>query len=154
MNVGLFFGSFNPIHNGHINIAQDILDSGEVDEIWMVLSPKSPDKNLILDVFSRYSLMQIALDNMHNIEISKIEFDMPTPNYTYHTLIKLSKKFPKIHFKIIMGQDNYDKINSKKSNAKFIGLSSGGLMKNYCQKNMFQVIRTHILYQKPKNPSK
>ena len=88
MNVGLFFGSFNPIHNGHINIAQDILDSGEVDEIWMVLSPKSPDKNLILDVFSRYSLMQIALDNMHNIEISKIEFDMPTPNYTYHTLIK------------------------------------------------------------------
>ena len=71
MNVGLFFGTFNPIHNGHINIAQDILDSGEVDEIWMVLSPKSPDKNLILDVFSRYSLMQIALDNMHNIEISK-----------------------------------------------------------------------------------
>ena len=119
MNVGLFFGSFNPIHNGHINIAQDILDSGEVDEIWMVLSPKSPDKNLILDVFSRYSLMQIALDNMHNIEISKIEFDMPTPNYTYHTLIKLSKKFPKIHFKIIMGQDNYDKINSWKE-YKFI----------------------------------
>ena len=111
MNVGLFFGSFNPIHNGHINIAQDILDSGEVDEIWMVLSPKSPDKNLILDVFSRYSLMQIALDNMHNIEISKIEFDMPTPNYTYHTLIKLSKIFPKIHFKIIMGQDNYENIN-------------------------------------------
>lgn len=114
MIIGLYFGSFNPIHNGHINISREILKKTEINNIWMVLSPKSPTKTSLLDKNIRYKLMDMALNGEGNISISKIEFDMPQPNYTYKTLNKLKKEFPNQEFKIIMGQDNYDNINSWK----------------------------------------
>ena len=114
MIIGLYFGSFNPIHNGHINISKEVLKKTEINHIWMVLSPKSPAKTILLDKNIRYKLMEMAIDEVEGVSISKIEFDMPQPNYTYRTLNKLKKEFPGKEFKIIMGQDNYDNINSWK----------------------------------------
>ena len=98
MTVGLFFGSFNPIHNGHLNIAREILKKTEIDSVWMVLSPKSPDKEEVLDKNDRYELMRLALMSESKIVISKVEFNLKTPNYTYLTLLELSKKHPNDNF--------------------------------------------------------
>ena len=114
MTVGLFFGSFNPIHNGHLNIAREILKKTEIDSIWMVLSPKSPDKEVVLDKNDRYELMRLALMSESKIIISKVEFNLKTPNYTYLTLLELSKKHPNDNFILLMGEDNYKNINDWK----------------------------------------
>ncbi len=114
MSIGLYFGSFNPIHNGHIKISEEILKKTEIDNIWMILSPQSPEKSSILDKNIRLRLMEIALRGLKNITISKIEFNMPQPNYTHKTLKKILKEFPKEKFKIIMGQDNYENLSSWK----------------------------------------
>ena len=111
MTIGLFFGSFNPIHNGHLNIAREVLKKTEIDSIWMVLSPRSPDKEEVLDKKGRYELMRLALMSETKINISKVEFNLKTPNYTYLTLLELSKKHPNYNFIILMGEDNYKNIN-------------------------------------------
>ena len=111
MTIGLFFGSFNPIHNGHLNIAREVLKKTEIDSIWMVLSPRSPDKEELLDKKDRYELMRLALMSETKINISKVEFNLKTPNYTYLTLLELSKKHPNYNFIILMGEDNYKNIN-------------------------------------------
>ncbi len=111
MTIGLFFGSFNPIHNGHLNIAREVLKKTEIDSIWMVLSPRSPDKEEVLDKKDRYELMRLALMSETKINISKVEFNLKTPNYTYLTLLELSKKHPNYNFIILMGEDNYKNIN-------------------------------------------
>jgi len=117
MTIGLFFGSFNPIHNGHLNIAREVLKKTEIDSIWMVLSPRSPDKEEVLDKKDRYELMRLALMSETKINISKVEFNLKTPNYTYLTLLELSKKHPNYNFIILMGEDNYKNINDwKESN--------------------------------------
>ena len=112
MIVGLYFGSFNPIHNGHINIAKEILKKTDINNIWIILSPNSPSKSSLLDKNIRYRLMEMAFIGVEGISISNIEFNMPQPNYTYKTLKKIKKEFPGKEFKIIMGQDNYENINS------------------------------------------
>ena len=114
MNIGLYFGSFNPIHNGHISIAQELLKKRELNEIWMVLSPQSPVKKSTLNKEIRLSLMEIGLRGLKNITISKVEFNMPLPNYTSNTLNKILKDYPNENFKIIMGHDNYENISSWK----------------------------------------
>ena len=123
MTVGLFFGSFNPIHNGHLNIAREVLNKTEIDNVWMVLSPESPYKKELLDKDDRYELMKMALMSEDNITISKVEFNLKSPNYTYLTLIELSKKFPNDNFIILMGEDNYKNIRSWKE--------SGYIINNY-----------------------
>ena len=94
MNIGLFFGSFNPIHNGHIGLAEKIIKKKQVELIWLVLSPQSPDKKSLLSKEARSELIEIALKNKNQIVLSKIEFDLPIPNYTYKTLQLIIKKFP------------------------------------------------------------
>ena len=117
MTIGLFFGSFNPIHNGHIGIAREVLKQSDIDHIWMVLSPKSPDKEEVLSKEDRNELMKSALISEKEITVSTIEFDMKTPNYTYQTLIKISKSYPDDKFIIIMGEDNYKNLSKwKESN--------------------------------------
>ena len=114
MTIGLFFGSFNPIHNGHLNIAREFLKKTEVDSIWMVLSPKSPDKEEVLDKKDRYELMKLALMSENKITISTIEFNLKIPNYTYNTLMKISDNYPNDNFIILMGEDNYKNIREWK----------------------------------------
>ena len=106
MIVGLYFGSFNPIHNGHINIAKEILKKTDINNIWMVLSPNSPSKTSLLDKNIRYRLMEMAFIGVEGISISNIEFNMPQPSYTFDTLIKIKSQNPENDYIIIMGADN------------------------------------------------
>ena len=107
-NIGLYFGSFNPVHIGHFIVANTVLDRMELDEIWFIVSPKSPDKQNIdlLDHRERYNILKEALREDRKMYVSNVEFDMEQPNYTYLTLRKLREKYPTFTFSIIMGSDN------------------------------------------------
>ncbi len=112
--IGLLFGSFNPIHYGHIGIAQQIIKQNLVDEIWFVLSPQNPLKNKsdLLDDKLRLQILNLAINNIDKLKVSDIEFSMQKPSYTHKTLEKLSNKFPENKFALIIGTDileNFDK---------------------------------------------
>ncbi len=94
--VGLFFGSFNPIHNGHLILAELILEKASLNECWFVLSPHNPHKkkSSLLDQNHRLFLLQEVLKNHPNLKISTIEFKLPQPNYTINTLVHLKEQFP------------------------------------------------------------
>ena len=108
MRVGLFFGSFNPIHQGHLIIGQFILNQANLDEIWYVVSPQNPLKTPkdLFDEKDRLKMVQMAVATNPQFKASDIEFDMPRPSYTSSTLKKLQKENPKDEFTLIMGTDN------------------------------------------------
>lgn len=109
MNVGLFFGSFNPIHIGHLIIANHLVEHSDLDQIWFVVTPHSPHKkkNSLLDDHHRLMMVNIALeDDYPKLKSSNIEFDLPQPSYTATTLIYIAEKYPEINFSLIMGEDN------------------------------------------------
>ena len=107
-NIGLFFGTFNPIHSGHLIMGNHIAEFGPVDEVWFVITPQSPfkQKTSMLENHHRYELVYQATENYPHLKPSKIEFDMPMPNYTSKTLGVLSEKYPDYQFHLIMGEDN------------------------------------------------
>lgn len=107
MKIGLYFGSFNPIHNGHLIIAQFMLNQAGLDEVWIMVSPQNPLKS-VKDLYpenTRLELAEIAVENCEKIKVSDYEFSMPRPSYTADTLRKLVKKYPKYEFELIMGSD-------------------------------------------------
>lgn len=106
--VGLFFGSFNPIHIGHLVIANHIAHSGMVDEVWFVVSPQNPfkKKKTLLEDYHRLALVNEAIDENPKLKASDIEFTMPQPSYTADTLAFLMDKYPDNEFSLIMGEDN------------------------------------------------
>jgi nicotinate-nucleotide adenylyltransferase len=108
MKVGLFFGSFNPIHMGHLIIANLMAETTDLKKVWFVVSPQNPLKPSkgLLHEFDRYDMVRAAIFNNYNLEVSDIEFHLPKPSYTIHTLVHLHEKFPDKEFKIIMGEDN------------------------------------------------
>lgn len=112
--IGLFFGTFNPIHIGHLIMANHIAEFGPVDEVWFVITPLSPfkKKESLLENHHRYELVYRATEQFPNLKPSKIEFDMPEPNYTSKTLEKLLEVFPDYEFHLIIGEDNM--VNFKK----------------------------------------
>lgn len=108
MKVGLYFGSFNPVHNGHLIIAQAVLELSKLDEVWFVVSPQNPfkrNKNLLHE-FDRYDMVKFAIEDNDRFKVSDIEFNMPRPSYTIDTLAYLKEKHPGHHFKLIIGGDN------------------------------------------------
>ena len=107
-NVGLFFGSFNPIHVGHLVIANHIANSDFVDEVWLVVSPQNPfkEKKTLLADHHRLALVNEAVEDNPKLKSSDIEFKMPQPSYTADTLAYLIDKYPNIDFSLIMGEDN------------------------------------------------
>jgi len=109
MKVGLYFGSFNPIHIGHLIIANHIVNNAEVDEVWFVVSPQNPlkESSSLLNEQHRYSLVKIAIEDEKKLKASSVEFSMPKPSYTIDTLIYLSEKFKQHHFTLIIGSDSY-----------------------------------------------
>lgn len=117
MKIGLYFGSFNPIHTGHLLIANHIINYKLVDEIWMVVSPQNPFKNenQLLNANHRLSLVKMAIENTPKIKASNVEFNLPKPSYTIHTLAYLKEKFPQHHFSIIMGSDGFLNIDKWKN---------------------------------------
>ena len=108
MKVGLFFGSFNPIHVGHLIIANVAHQSTELDQVWFIVSPQNPfkkNKNLLHE-FDRYDLVQAAIEDDYHFRASDVEFQMPRPSYTVDTLAVLSEKYPDHAFTLIIGEDN------------------------------------------------
>ncbi len=108
MKVALFFGSFNPIHTGHLIIGQHILNHTNHDELWYVVSPQNPDKEkqTLLEDYHRLALVRLAIEDNSNMKASDIEFSLPKPSYTIDTLSYLKEKHPNHSFSIIMGEDN------------------------------------------------
>jgi nicotinate-nucleotide adenylyltransferase len=121
IKIGLFFGSFNPVHNGHLIIAKHISQFTDLDEVWLVVSPQNPFKQAatLLNENHRYFLIQAALENEKNLKASNIEFKLPKPSYTADTLVYLKEKFSESEFVIIVGSDSYQNIEKWK-NANFI----------------------------------
>ncbi|NOU39528.1 MAG: nicotinate-nucleotide adenylyltransferase [Ferruginibacter sp.] len=121
MKIGLYFGSFNPIHTGHLIIANHIANNTQLDEVWFVVSPQNPFKNTnsLLNEQHRLSLVKIAIEGEKKLKASNIEFKLPKPSYTADTLIYLSEKYPNNVFSIIMGSDGYQNIEKWK-NFKYI----------------------------------
>jgi nicotinate-nucleotide adenylyltransferase len=110
MKIGLFFGSFNPIHAGHMIIAQVMATHTDLDKVWFVVSPQNPLKSSkgLLHEFDRYDLVKVAIADNNKFEVSDIEFHLPKPSYTIHTLANLSEKHPGKEFKLILGEDNLE----------------------------------------------
>lgn len=108
MKIGLFFGTFNPIHVGHLIIANHMAEHSDLDQIWMVITPHSPfkEKASLLSDYDRLHMVHLATEGYDKIHPSDIEFKLPQPNYTVHTLAHLSEKFPQHEFALIMGEDN------------------------------------------------
>lgn len=108
MRLGLYFGSFNPIHNGHLIIAQAVLELSQLDEIWFIVSPQNPLKKnkSLLHEFDRYDMVRAAIEDNDRFKVSDIEFNTPRPSYTIDTLIYLKERYPNHDFKLIIGSDN------------------------------------------------
>ena len=108
MNIGLYFGTFDPIHLGHINIANFLIKKGTFKKIWFIVTPQNPVKsnNNISDFIHRYEMVKIQVKDNDNIQASDIELNLEKPNYTINTLNYLSSKFINYNFGIIIGEDN------------------------------------------------
>ena len=114
MNIALLFGSFNPVHNGHLAMAHVALQSNTCDEVWLVVSPHNPLKSLytLASANDRAHMVSLALQNESNIKICTIEFDMPTPSYTIHTIRKLKEEYPSFNFHILCGTDVVNQLSA------------------------------------------
>ena len=106
--IGLYFGTFNPIHIGHLAIANHMAEFSDLDEIWLVVTPHNPHKKkkTLLDNHHRLEMVYRAVESYPKLKPSDIEFKLPQPNYTIHTLIHLQEKYPNKEFHLIMGEDN------------------------------------------------
>ncbi|CAM1359357.1 putative nicotinate-nucleotide adenylyltransferase [Tenacibaculum litoreum] len=116
-NIGLYFGTFNPIHIGHLIIANHLVENSDLDEIWMVVTPHNPfkKKSSLLDNHHRLEMVYLATEEYEKIQPSDIEFNLPQPNYTINTLVHISEKFPHHKFSLIMGEDNLKSLHKWKN---------------------------------------
>ncbi len=133
MKIGLYFGSFNPIHVGHLIIASHIADNSYLNQVWFVVSPQNPFKPSasLLNEYHRLHLVQSAVQEDLRFRVSDVEFKLPKPSYTIDTLTYLTEKYPENEFTLIMGTDSFQNI-SKWKNADL-------LLKNY----------SFVLYPRP-----
>lgn len=117
MKVGLYFGSFNPIHNGHLIVARHVLQNTDVDAAWFVVSPQNPFKQngSLLNEYHRLHLVKTAIEGEAKMMAVDIEFRLPRPSYTIETLAYLDEKYPEHEFCIIMGSDSLENIEKWKS---------------------------------------
>jgi nicotinate-nucleotide adenylyltransferase len=117
MHIGLYFGSFNPIHIGHLIIASHVLQHSEIDKLWFVLSPHNPLKEShgLLNEYDRLHLVELAIADNPKFRASNVEFHLPKPSYTIDTLTYLQEKFPLERFSVIMGSDSFQNIRRWKN---------------------------------------
>lgn len=108
MKIGLFFGSFNPVHSGHMIIANIMAEHTDLQQVWFVVSPQNPHKSSksLLHEHDRYAMVEQAINDNYHLKVTDIEFRMPRPSYTIDTLAYLSDKHPDHDFKLIIGEDN------------------------------------------------
>ena len=122
MNIALYFGSFNPIHHGHLIIANEIMQQENYQELWFVISPQNPFKNEnnLLNANHRFHLLQLAVEGEYKLKASNIEFKLPKPSYTVNTLVYLKEKYPNHQFDIVLGSDGFQNIIKWKNSAFII----------------------------------
>jgi nicotinate-nucleotide adenylyltransferase len=126
MKVGLFFGSFNPIHSGHLILASTVCEEANLDSIWFVVSPQNPfkEKKTLLHEFDRFDLVQKAIEDDSRFAVSDVEFHMPKPSYTVDTLVRLTERFPNYDFHLIMGEDNLSSFHKWKNYQELLEMVS------------------------------
>ncbi len=117
MKIGLFFGSFNPIHIGHLIVANVMVQNTDLAQIWFIVSPQNPFKksNTLLHEFDRLNMVERAIADNHLFKASDFEFHLPKPSYTIDTMAKLTDKYPQHDFKLIIGEDNLAKFPNWKN---------------------------------------
>lgn len=117
MNIGLYFGTFNPIHIGHLIIANHMAEFSDLDQVWLVVTPHNPhkQKSSLLNDYHRLEMVHIATENYPKLKPSNIEFNLSQPNYTVDTLAYLKEKYPDHTFSLIMGEDNLNSLHKWKN---------------------------------------
>jgi len=112
MNIGLYFGSYNPIHIGHLIIGSHVANHTDIQQVWFVVSPQNPLKpsSVLLNEYHRLHLVQLALGDDPQLKASDVEFKLPRPSYTIDTLTYLKEKYPQHRFSIIMGSDSFQNL--------------------------------------------
>ena len=117
MKIGLFFGTFNPIHVGHLIIANHLAEYSDLDAVWFVVTPLNPHKkkNSLLADHHRLAMVRIAVEDYPKLQASDIEFGLNQPNYTINTLVYIGEKYPKHTFSLIMGEDNLNSFHKWKN---------------------------------------
>ena len=141
MKIGLYFGSFNPVHVGHLIIANHIINETNIEKIWFVISPQNPFKveSNLLDEYSRLHLVRTAVEDDKRLKASDIEFHLPKPSFTVSTLAYLEEKHPKHEFYLIMGSDSFQNIHKWKNYETIIKRYPIYVYKRPC----FEIINTH-----------
>ncbi len=136
MKVGLYFGSFNPIHTGHLIIASHVANYTDMDQVWFVVSPQNPLKpsSVLLNEYHRLFLVQLAVEEDPRLRATDVEFKLPRPSYTIDTLTYLQEKYPRHEFSLIMGSDSFQNLKRWKNYEL--------LVKNY----------PFIIYRRPQFP--
>lgn len=120
--IGIFGGSFNPVHNGHIMLAQYLAQHSHLDEVWLTLSPQNPLKisNSLLDDNHRLAMLKLAIERYPLLKVCDIELEMPRPSYTINTLDELSRRYPNYKFNVVIGGDNWNIIDRWKDYQRII----------------------------------
>ena len=120
--IGIFGGSFNPVHNGHIMLAQYLAQHSHLDEVWLTLSPQNPLKisNSLLDDNHRLAMLNLAIESYPLLKVCDIELEMPRPSYTINTLDELSRRYPNYRFNVVIGGDNWNIIDRWKDYQRII----------------------------------
>lgn len=122
MKIGLFFGTYNPVHVGHMVIANYMVEFTDLDKVWMVVTPQNPfkQKESMLKDYDRLHLMKLAIGEDDRLKASDIEFSLPLPNYTVTTLAYLKEKYPDVDFALIMGADNLNHFHKWKNHQEIL----------------------------------
>lgn len=122
MKIGLFFGSFNPIHIGHLILANHMQQYSDLDQVWFVVSPHNPfkEKATLANDYERLHLVNLAIENYPYMKSSNVEFSLPQPSYTIDTLAVLREKYPQHDFSLIMGMDNLKGFRKWKNHEKIL----------------------------------
>ena len=117
MEIGLYFGSFNPVHIGHLIIANHVANNTSLNQVWFVVSPQNPFKpaSSLLDEYNRLHMIKSAIDGENKLRASSVEFKLPKPSYTVDTLAYLKEKYPEHRFSLIMGSDGFQNLEKWKN---------------------------------------
>ncbi len=117
MKIGLFFGSFNPVHVGHLIIANYLVEQSDLDEIWLLISPHNPfkERSSLADDYDRFDMVESSVRDHPKSRASNVEFDLPKPSYTIDTLTYLTEEYPDTEFALIMGGDNLSSLHKWKN---------------------------------------